>query len=66
MKEIHIVLEDVTFTKNRHKKELTLIFDKFYMFQEGVPQNIRTMMERVYNMEASTLTGFTDQGSSHL
>ena len=66
MKEIQVVLEDATFTKNRHKKELTLIFDKFYMFQEGVPQNIRTMMERVYNMEASTLTGFTDQGSSHL
>ena len=66
MKEIQVVLEDATFTKNRHKKELTLIFDKFSIFQEGILQNIRTMMERVYKMEASTLTGFTDQGSSHL
>ena len=66
MKEIQVVLEDATFTKNRHKKELTLIFDKFSVFQEGVLQNIRAMMERVYKMEASILTGFTDQGSSHL
>ena len=59
MKEIQVVLEDATFTKNRHKEELTLIFYKFSVFQEGVLQNIRAMMERVYKMEASILTGFT-------
>ena len=31
------------------------------MFQEGVLQNIHTVMERVDNMEVSTLTGFKDQ-----
>ena len=55
-------LGDATFTQNSHEDELTLIFDKLYVFQEGVLQNIRTVTERVKNMEAPTLRGFTDQG----
>ena len=43
-----------------------MIFDKLSVFQEGVPKNIGTVTERVYKMEASTLTVFTDQGSSQL
>ena len=59
-------LGDATFTQNSHEDEFTLIFDKLYVFREGVLQNIRTVTERVDNMDASTLTGFTDQGSSQL
>ena len=36
------------------------------MFQEGDLQNIRTVAERVDNLESSTLTAFTDQGLSEL
>ena len=49
-----------------HEYELTLIFYKFSVYQEGFLQNIRTMTERVDKMEASTLTGFMDQESSQL
>ena len=64
MKELQVTLGDANFTHNRYEDELTLTFDKFSVFQEGVLQNIRTATERVDKMEASTLTGFTDQGSS--
>ena len=47
---------------NRHEDELTLIFDKFSVFLEGVLQNIRTVTERVDKMESSIIPGFTDQG----
>ena len=53
-------------TQNRHEDELTLIFDKLYVFQEGFLQNTLNMTERVDIMEASTLPGSTDQGSSQL
>ena len=36
------------------------------MFLEGFLQNMLTVTERVDEMEASTLTGFTDQVSSQL
>ena len=58
--ETQAVLGDATFTQNSHEDELTLIFDKLYVFREGVLQNIRTVTERVDNIDASTLTGFTD------
>ena len=45
-----------------NEDELTLMFDKFYVLQEGILQNIRTMTKRFENIEAYTLTGFTDQG----
>ena len=41
-------------------------FERLSVFQEGVLQNIRTVAERVDNLESSTLTAFTDQGSSEL
>ena len=66
MKELQVTLGDDNFTQNRYEDELTLTFDKFSVFQEGVLQNIRTATERVDKMEASTLTGFTDQGSSQM
>ena len=62
VKELQVTLGDANFTQNRYEDELTLTFDKFSVFQEGVLQNIRTATERVDKMEASTLTGFTDQG----
>ena len=49
-----------------NEDELTLLFDKLSVFQEGFLQNICTLMDRVEKMEAYNLTGFTDQGSSHL
>ena len=57
---------DANSTQQKHEDELTLIFDELSVFQEGVLQNMRTVTERVDNMEVSTLTGFTDQGSSQL
>ena len=60
MKELHSASGNVNYTQNRHEDELTLIFDKLSVFQEGVLQKIPTMMERVENMEASTLMGFKD------
>ena len=36
------------------------------MFEEGVLQNIHTVTERVDRIEASTLTGFIYQSSSHM
>ena len=62
VKDLQVALGDSNFTKNRHEDELTLIFDKLSVFQEGVLQNIRTTTERVENMEVSTLVGFTYQG----
>ena len=56
----------IHFTQNRHKDELTLTFDRFSMFQKGVIQNIRTVMQIVGKTEAYTLTGFMDQGSSQM
>ena len=66
MKEIQVTLEDATFTHNRHKDELTLIFDKLFMFQEGILHNIRTVIDRVDKMEVCTLMGFAEQGSSQM
>ena len=57
---------DDNFTQNRHEDELTLIFDKLSVFQEGVLQKIRTVTEIVENMEASFMMGFIDQGSNQL
>ena len=62
VKGIQVVLGDSNVTQNSHEGELTLIFDKLSVFQEGVLQNIRTTAERVENMEMSTLVGFTYQG----
>ena len=64
--EIQAAFGDSTFIQNRHEDELTKTIDKLSVFQEGVLYNIRTLMERVDKMEASTLTGFTDQWSSKL
>ena len=64
VKDLQVALGDDNFTYNRHEDELTLTFDKFFVFQEGFFQNIRTIAEIVDKMEASTLTGFTEQGSS--
>ena len=66
VKDLWIVLGDTNVTHIRHEDELTLIFDKFSVFQEGVLQNICTVKERVDKMGVSTLKVFTDQGSSHL
>ena len=60
MKELQSASGNVNYTQNRHEDELTLIFDKLSVFQEGVLQKIHTTMERVENMEASTLMGFKD------
>ena len=57
---------DANCTQNRHEDELTLIFDKLSVFQEGFLQNIRTVKGRVDKMEASTMTGFTYQESIQL
>ena len=57
---------DANFTHKKYEDELKLIFDKVYVFQEEFLQNNLTVTERVDNMEASTLTGLTCQGSSHL
>ena len=66
VEEIQAALVDSTFIQNRHEDELTKTIDKLFVFQEGVLHNIRTLTERVDKMEASTLTGFMDQGSSKL
>ena len=66
VKELQVELADATFTQDNQEDELELIFDKLSVFQEGVLQNICTVKERVDKMGVSTLTVFTDQGSSHL
>ena len=66
MKDLQISLGDTNVTHNRHEDELTLIFNKLSMFQEGVLYKNRTVTERVNNMEAPTQTGFVYQGSSQL
>ena len=47
-------------TQNRYEDELTLTFDKFSVFQEGVLQNIHTVTDRVDYMEASNLMVLTE------
>ena len=41
--ELQVALGDANVTQNRHEDELTSIFDKISVFQEGFFQNIRTM-----------------------
>ena len=53
VRELQVALGNSNSTHNRHEDELTLIFDKFSVFPEGVLKSIRTLMERVDNMEAS-------------
>ena len=66
MKDPQVALGDTNVKQNMHEDKLTLIFDKFSLFQEEVLYNICTVMERVGKMQASTLTGIIYQGSSHL
>ena len=66
MRDIQVALGDVNYKQQNNEDELKLIFEKFSMFQEGVLQKILTATERVDNMEASTLAGFTEQGYSQL
>ena len=66
VKDLQVSLGNTNSTQNMHEYELAIVFDKLSVFQEGILQNIRTVIDRVDNMEASTLTGFMDQGSSHL
>ena len=66
LRDIQVALVDANSKQQKHEDELTLIFDKLSVFQEGFLQNMRTVTERVDKMEASTLTGFTDQVSSQL
>ena len=61
-----VTSEDADLTQNRHEDQLILIFDKLSMFQEGIPHKIRTVTDRRDNMEASTLMGFAEQGSSRM
>ena len=66
VRDIQVALGDVNYKQQNNEDELKLIFEKFSMFQEGVLQKILTATERVDNMEASTLAGFTEQGYSQL
>ena len=66
LRDIQVALVDANSTQQKHEDELTFIFDKLSVFQEGVLQNIRTMTEIVDKTEASTLTGIKYQGYSHL
>ena len=66
VKDIQVALRDSDITQNIHEDELTLIFGKFSVFQEGVLQIIPTVMERVDKMRSSNQTGFTDKGSSQM
>ena len=65
-KDIQVASGGANFTQKKHEDELTLVFDKISFFQEGVLQHIPTVMDRVDNMDDSTLTGFTYQGSSQM
>ena len=65
-KDLQVKLGVDKSTQNRHADDLTLIFDKLSVFQEGVLQKIRTVTEIVENMEASFMMGFIDQGSNQL
>ena len=64
VKDLQVPLGDTNFKQINHEDELTLIFDKFYVFQEGVVQNIRTVTEIVDKIEASALIGLIYQGSN--
>ena len=66
MRYLQVTLVDANCTHQKHEDELTIIFDKLSVLQEGVLRNMLTVTERVDKMEASTLSGFTDQGSSQL
>ena len=66
MRDLQITLVYSNSKQQNNENELTLIFDKLSVFQEGVLQNIYTVIERVDNTEASTLTCFADQGSIKL
>ena len=50
VKDLQVALVNDNFTQNRREDELTSIFDKLAVFQEGVLQNIHTVTEIVYNM----------------
>ena len=63
---LQVVLGDAKFTQKNHEYELTLIFDKLSVFQEGVLQNIFTVTKILEKMNASTLTGLIDKGCSQL
>ena len=41
--DLQVALGYANFTQKKHEDELTLIFDKFSVFQEGVFQNILTV-----------------------
>ena len=62
VKGLQVAFGDANVTQNRHEDELTLIFDKLSVFQEGFLHNIHTMTERVKEMEASTLEGSQTKG----
>ena len=66
VKYLQVALGGANFTQIKHEDEFTMIFDQLSVLQEGVLQNIRTMTQRVYNMEDSTLTGLTYQGYNHM
>ena len=57
MKDIQVALGDTNVSKNRHAYELTLIFDKLSVFQEGVIHNIRTITEMVDKIFVSHTKG---------
>ena len=65
-KDLKAALGDANSTQNRYEDELTLIFDKLSVLQEGFIHNIHTMTEIFDKVEASILMGFTDQESSQL
>ena len=47
---IQVAMFDAKFSQKKHENELTFVFDKLSMFQEGVLQNIHTLTERLDNM----------------